>query len=213
MDNTIADDKRQSLTVEENNCVTLSPESKALGHVFKQYRPRTIAEVQELIGIKLPEAAIPAVGSVSCRAPALATGFVAPDAVMAEDPDIRHRARALAYLAAREFVHGRTVGLEHWRDTLDSFVRGTIAVVNVALLWDIDVENGATLTIAGNVHGLHVRDIRLHGTGRIACLGPVTIRAASIVGRIPVFPVPIVSVEAGTLGRQTQRRSGAGRSR
>jgi hypothetical protein len=65
---------------------------------------------------------------------------------------------------------------------LNKFLDVTKSVINVAFLQDIEVADGATLTISANTHAVYARNVVVHRTGRIVCQGSVTFRINSLEG-------------------------------
>lgn len=173
----------QNLVIDSDECVNLTPESPRFKDLVQQFRPQSIAEVRRLLG---PSAS----GSTErcCMPSALTANLPSPDALMSEDPQERTRARMQAVTAARAYVQAAdTRDFKHVEPLLDRFIEISKPVLHGFQFADIDIANGATLTLTYNVHLLYAAAIRMHGTGRMVCKGPTTIRASSVSGRIPVF--------------------------
>lgn len=190
------------LRLEEDESVTASPGSARFAKYYRQYRPQSIDEVRELIGIT---AEIPHQHADCCHTPAvLASRLVTPGELEAKDDATRHVARELAHAAGRAYVRGvSTVGLEQWKPVLDKYVVLGGAIINILELGDIDIANGATLTLSVSTQGLYANHITMHGSGRIVCHADVAIRATSLKGVSPI----IVASTAGTAVAAVQEGS------
>jgi hypothetical protein len=189
--------------LEENESVTASPSSARFAKYYRQHRPQTIDEVRELIGIT---AEVPHEHVACCHTPdVLASRLVTPGDLEAKDDATRHLARDLAHAAGRAYVRGiSTVGLEQWKAVLDKYVVIGGAIIYILKLGDIDIANGATLTLSANTHGLYANHITIHGSGRIVCQRDVTIRSTSLQGIIP----PVVTSTAGAAAAAAAREVG-----
>ena len=191
------DHGRHDLSLEENESVTASPSSARFAKYYHQHRPQTIDEVRELIGIT---AEVPHEHVACCRTPdVLASRLVTPGDLEAKDDATRHLARDLAHAAGRAYVRGvSTVGLEQWKAVLDKYVVLGGAIIYILELGDIDIANGATLTLSANTHGLYANHITIHGSGRIVCQRDVAIRSTSLQGISP----PVVTSTAGAAAQE-----------
>lgn len=185
-------EKRPDLRVGENDHLTLGPDSATWRHVFRRVQTRSIDEVREYLGPKVAE------GSASrcCPDPELAARVVTPEELESDEPEARAAARSLVYRAARAYVRSADpTPLAHWRPAIDRYLElyKVVPQLNVAFLKDIDVADGATLTLTASVHAVLANAVRIHGTGKIRCLGSVTFTIHSLEGvtGIKVKPVPI----------------------
>jgi len=173
----------QNLVIEADECVTLTPESQRFKDIVQQYRPQTIAEVRKLIG---PSQAVDASGkpTQACCMPAQQIASLPdPDALASEDPQVRFNARLQAAAAARAYVQAPDAqNVKYLEPLLDRYIQITRPILWGFLFADIDIYSGATLTLGPTAHLLFANNIRMHGTGRIVCKGPTTMRATSISG-------------------------------
>lgn len=179
---------RQNLTLEEGECVSLSPESRRFSQAFRELRPRSIDEVRETLGVSNPGAHA-ATSSACCLPPELTSTLITPEQLESEDREVRANARALAYTAARAYTHAFDIAaLAPWRPVMDRYIELTRPFINVALLLDIDIAAGATLTLSKQTHVLQANRITIHGNGRLVCKGHTTIKAKSVEGvrRLPL---------------------------
>jgi hypothetical protein len=174
----------QNLIIEADDCVTLTPDSPRYKDAIQQYRPQTIAEVRKLIGPSPASAG--GTSSPSCCLPLeLTASLPDPDMLTAKDEQVRFRARMLAATAASAYVRAAdTRDFKQFEPALDRFIQLSKPILFSFLFADIDIASGATLTLAKNAHILFAANIRMHGTGRIVCKGPTTIRATTVNGRI-----------------------------
>lgn len=171
------------LKLEADECATLSPDSERFKHALVQVRPRSAEEVRKLLGLSDESAAaVRAAGGGCCdthRAPA---GSAEADDLEAEDPDIRQSARALTYSAFNAYVYGSAKNVEHLTPVFERYLEVSKAVLNTFHLADIEVMDGATLTIAANTHAIYANKVIIHRTGRIVCHGPTTFKIHSLEG-------------------------------
>jgi hypothetical protein len=186
------DVSKDGLRVEPGETVVLSPTSSRFKAVYERLQPKTIAEVRAAIG--LSEASAKAVASRRCCEDSVATAAVmTPDDLEHSDPEVAKRAQALTYAVAAEYVRAPDVAhLANWVPALDRFINLWQASLNVATFEsDIDVADGATLTISRSTHAVRANAVRIHGTGRIVCEGDVTFKIASLEGvATATTPVP-----------------------
>ncbi|MFI6623109.1 hypothetical protein [Streptomyces sp. NPDC050528] len=178
-------DAAQDLTLEYEECVTLAPDSKRFTSAFRQLHPRSIDEVREALGINsLGEQAKPI--PACCLPSELGRTLITPAQLESDDPETRADARALAYTAARLYTQSLDPSsLLQWKPVLDRFIELTGAVINAAMLRDIEIADHATLTLSRTTHTLIARNIKIHGNGRLVCQGPVKIKAYSVEGLQP----------------------------
>jgi hypothetical protein len=187
----------QTLRIEEGDTVTLSPNSRMFGQLYRQVRPRSIDEVRKLLG---PSAA-PSyhLASCNCRAPELASNLISVADLESEDRAVAVRARELAHLAAREYVRGDHTTLTHWKPVLNRYLEITKSVINILTLADIEVHDRATLNISSTTHALFANRVMLFGTGSISCKGPTTFRVSSFEGKIRLRLSPASSIDVPRL--------------
>lgn len=177
-----ANAKRADIKVEAGECAVLSPDSARFRSYYKQVRPRTIDEVRHVIGLSA-EAAKAAAEQGCCRPTAGLTSIPDAEDLDSKDDEARFNARSLAYQAAAQYISSpNPKSLGHWTPVLDKFLDVTKSVINVAFLQDIEVADGATLTISANTHAIYARNVVVHRTGRIVCQGSVTFRINSLEG-------------------------------
>jgi hypothetical protein len=184
----------QNLVLEADECLTLTPDSPRFKDAVERVRPQTIAEVRRILGPSVdagPNTPHPA----CCLAPELSGGFPDPDALTSADPQVRYRARQLAQAAASAYVRAADVSqLRLWEPLLDRFIQLNKASLAIFRFADIDIANGATLTLGVTTHALYAGNIRMYGTGRIVAKGPKTIRSASLSG--PTRPHIVGTINA-----------------
>ena len=100
-----------------------------------------------------------------------------------QDPEIRAAARSATYQAFNAYVHSpNPAAMAHMVPAFDRYLDISKAVINIAYLSDIEVADGATLTISKNTHVVNARRIIIHRTGRIVCHGSTTFRVTSVEG-------------------------------
>ncbi|MGW4895335.1 hypothetical protein ACWEQL_24150 [Kitasatospora sp. NPDC004240] len=173
----------QNLRLEANERIVVSPDSPRFAGGYRQVRPRTIDEVRKLLGpANVPEHAVRADG-LRLRTGELTKRLLRPEDLDVKDPIARGEARTLAYLAAREYVHAASpAALKQWRPAIDRWLADVRPIIHIFTAGDIDIADGATLTLSASTQGLVARRIRMRGRGRIVCLGNVKISAVSVEG-------------------------------
>jgi len=149
----------------------------------------------------LSEEAAQAVAEQTCCRPSTATAALVPAAdVTSEDDQVRFRARQVAYDVSREYLSSANPSyLAPWQASLDAFIVATKAVLHLAFLGDIDVTNGATLTISSNTQVLYANNVVIHGSGKIVCKGPVKFKISSLKGDL-VFKTGVGLASAAVKG-------------
>ena len=175
----------QDLTLEEGESYTLSPDSRRLKGVFKQVNPRAAAEVRSVLGLtEDAQKAVQANGGGCCKGPQAPAATASAEDLSADDPQVRADARRLTYQAFNAYVYGGSPSrVAHLEPVFDQYLAINKAILNIATLNDIEVFDGATLTIAPSVHAVYANKVIIHRTGRIVCLGAKTWRIASLEGR------------------------------
>jgi hypothetical protein len=177
-------DKPPDISVHEGDSLTLLPDSKTLANAFRTIRPRTINEVREVLGPRLPTE-FRARTLVSLRPPELAVGFPSLADLESKDSEERIRALRLAKTATRLYAMAIHDVMPDWKDIIDRYIQLIMPQIVVGTFGDIDVADRATLTIVPTVDAIYANSIRLHGTGKIVCQGPKTFRARSFEGPPP----------------------------
>lgn len=185
-----------NLILEADECLTLTPDSPRYKDAIEQYRPQTIAEVRKLLG---PSSSVdkPTTTTMCCLPPELTGSLPAADALSSSNDQERFSARLQTAAIAGAYVRAADVTpFKQFEPLLDRFIQVNKAILYSFLFADIDIGNGATLTLAKNTHILFAGNIRMHGTGRIVCKGPTTIRATTLNGKIRT--TLIGSIDAAT---------------
>ncbi|MFF1908726.1 hypothetical protein [Kitasatospora sp. NPDC058218] len=173
----------QNLRLEANERLVVSPDSPRFAAGYREVRPRSIDEVRKLLGPgNVPDSALRA-DHLRLRTNELTKRLLRPEDLEVKDPIARGEARNLVYLAAREYVHAAsTATLKQWRPAIDRWLADVRPILHIFTAGDIDIADGATLTLSANTQGLVARRVRMHGSGRIVCLGNVKISAVSVEG-------------------------------
>ncbi|MFN9456014.1 MAG: hypothetical protein ACK6D7_01345, partial [Acidobacteriota bacterium] len=159
-------------------------ESERFRAAFRQMKPRSIDEIRQLVGVS------PSVAAFSSAQPGATPGcgcskpsrFRNIDELDSPEPAVRGKALSAARLDARNYVRSGARASASQKAFLDRYVQLTDAVLNLAFLADIEIQDGATLVIAPGTHALYARNIRIHGSGRIVCQGPITINCQNFNG-------------------------------
>ena len=173
------------LLVEEGNAITISADSKYCGNFIRQIRPKSTKELRQFIGVSIRADSKDVSRDACCLPPTLQESIPSVDDLDHKDPEIQRRASQQARDALQLIVQGQDSAiLRLYQSVTDRFLEKTRAVISIALIQDIEVQNRAVLTFAPNIHAVLARDIRLFGTGRLDCKGPKTFRARSMEGKI-----------------------------
>src|SRR6266478_5470486 len=165
----------QSLTLEPGECVTLSPDSSRFKQIYQQVYPRSADEVRDSLSLSTDAfEAVRKAGICDCFAKPPASTVAAED-LDSSDPATRAAALSLTHRALNAYVYGTNpAALAYLGPAFDRYLRLNKAVINIAVLLDIEVSDGATLTISASTHVVKARKIIIHRTGRIVVLGSTT---------------------------------------
>lgn len=194
-------DGRPNVDLAEGESMTLTPDSRRYGPIYKEFRPTRLAELQELIGVRTTDTDRSLQGRC-CVNEALQSTVLMPEHLQDSDPVSRARADRLTYLATSEYLTGKASQLKAWEPVIDAWIRLRKPILQIAYLNDIVVANKATLTLSANTHALYAHTITIVGSGRINCLGPTKIKATSLEGRRFLISQTVAqSATAGSLVR------------
>jgi hypothetical protein len=170
----------------------LAPDSQRFSTFYQRVYPRGIDEVRSLLGFT--ESASQAVQASGCQKYCNPPALYSPDSLTSGDPAIRRRSKETAVAAAYRYVMGVDVGsLAQWKPLLDRYIEIGKVVINIILLQDIEISNGATLVISASTNALYANNIKIHGSGRMWCQGNISIRCTTLQGviRRPFDPAAI----------------------
>lgn len=192
-------DDAQALSLDTEECATLSPDSGRFLKAYRRVNPRSASEVRTLLGLT-PEASKALQESGQCCTPiTLPAITAAAQDLDHEDPAIRMAARSATYQAFNAYVRSANpASMAHMVPAFDRYLDISKAVINIAYLSDIEVADGATLTISKNTHVVNARRIIIHRTGRIICRGSTTFRVTSVEGLRRDY---VLANNAGTLAK------------
>ena len=198
-------DEAQPLSLDSGECTTLSPDGGRFQKAFRRVNPRSAAEVRGLLGLT-PEAAKALHESGQCCMPnAMPASTPAAEDLDHQDPEIRAAARSATYQAFNAYVRSpNPAAMAHMVPAFDRYLDISKAVINIAYLSDIEVADGATLTISKNTHVVNARRIIIHRTGRIVCHGSTTFRVTSVEGLRRQY-VSVNAVAAATVAMRDMK--------
>jgi hypothetical protein len=192
-----------SLSLEADERVTLAPDSPRFKGVYQQVQPRSADQVRELLGFSDTVAEGLAKSRARFGPERLPAATAAAENLDAKDMATRAQARGVTHEAFRAFVRGSNVdALAHMKPAFDRYLEINKAVINLCILNDIEVADGATLTISASTHVVRARKIIIHPTGRIVCNGSTTFKIVSLEG---LRPKPVVTGPRAT-GVRTLRQ-------
>lgn len=173
---------KQNLDITAGQHVVLSPSSPQFQHAYQIVHPQTIDQVREILSSAVPQRATvrrrlsPAVTALAAK-PIHIQDLHAPHA------GVLRAARTQAYQVAHEYVHHPDVSsLAAWKPVLDQYLVLSKATLNLAVLLDINIADGATLTISKNTHALYARNVTIHGHGKIVCQGKCSFKLKTLKG-------------------------------
>ncbi len=179
----------KDLIVEAGNQINLSYQSETFKPSYKVIALKSIDEVKEHIGVahetvnafenQFQEFCQPA-----GLANAIKTRVVSVEELRSEDPQLRNEALGLTHAVARQYIYGNSNKLSHWKGTLDAYILDAGVKLNIAVLNDITVNSGATLTVLIDTHAVVANRIRIFEGGQIVCNGPKTFNCTSFEGNI-----------------------------
>jgi hypothetical protein len=179
------------LQVESGESVLLSPTSARFQAAYQQIRPQTIDQVRLVLGFS--ENAVKALQAAgTATAPAMATAgttlrtlsaVIPASDLVATDATTRLQARDLAYQAAGAYITSpNPAHFSQMVPVLNQYLIDAKAILNIISLLNIDVADGATLTISKNTHALYANNIVIHGSGKIVCQGRITFKVSTVQG-------------------------------
>jgi hypothetical protein len=170
-----------SISLAPGERLVLSPRTRGFREAYSQVRPRTADELRELVGLSAEEtAAFQAKGG--WRDPPF-DETVHPEELRSPDDTTRQRAWTLTAQALRQYIHSvQPAALDHMALAIAEFLQLNDATLNVAALQDIEVGDGATLSISDTTHLVTAGKITIHSTGRIVCSGALKMTATSFEG-------------------------------
>ena len=174
----------RSLRVEAGECVVLSPQSDRFREHYRRAQPRTAKEARGLVGLSEEMATSLTNAGVCCQQIEQPAGFPAPDDLESEDDSVR--AVAFDNAARGLFAYLLTTTPELLvpnESSIERYLELTRPELNLVSLEDIEVADGATLTISEDTHLVEANKIVLHGSGAINCSGFTKMSVQSMEGR------------------------------
>jgi hypothetical protein len=173
-------DETPSLRVEKGEKVTLAFESQRFKGSFRKVRPRSANEVRQLVGLSDGMAQTLRERGV-CRHEASPAAIVSADELDSSDKSVRGRALAITEKALYDYLYAVSAApLAQMESAIGRYLEIADVVLNVAVLQDIEVADGATLTIPANTHVVEANKIILHGSAQIDCVALTKFRVKSI---------------------------------
>lgn len=177
------DDRPRSLRTESGETVVLSPSSDRFRDHYRRVHPRSAKEAREVIGLSDEMACALRNSGACCQPDDHPSAAPAPDELESEDENERGRAfddvgRGFAsYLTTTspELLGPMEPAMTH-------FVELTKLELNLVTLQDIEVADGATLTISEDTHLVEANNIVIRGAGQIKCSGFTKMNVNSIEG-------------------------------
>ena len=171
----------QSMRVEPGERVVLSPKSKRFRENYRQVHPRTAKEVRNTIGLSEEMAKTLHERGVCCQQ-SMNSSVIVP----AEELDSPHdavRARALDITEKALYSYVCSVNpavMVQMEPAIGRYLEIINVMLNIVTLQNIEVADGATLTISSDTHLVRANKIIIHGTGKIDCSGFTKFNVTSI---------------------------------
>ena len=176
----------QDVVVKAGETVILSPDSSSFKASVKQYKPKTIEEVRNLLGITLkPTVKTPVVQSAVLLHPDLKSVVFAAADLKSKVLETKRSATKFAYAAAKQYVQSADVSnMAHLTPVMDQYILNSNVLLNIFQFGNIEIANGGTLQVSKNTHAIYANAIKMHGTGKIVCKGAVSIHATTVQGKL-----------------------------
>ena len=185
MINSKYDSTAQTIRVEKGESVVLYPESQRFKECYGQVHPRTADEVREIIGISAETAKALREQGGCCQPSENFSAIIPAEELDSPDGAVRERAWNIAQTALTRYIYSANPkSLSQMEPLIERYLHITQAVLNIAVLPDIVVGSGATLTVSTNTHLVRANKIIIHDTGVILCSGFTKITAASLEGGV-----------------------------
>lgn len=173
----------QSMRVEAGECVVLSPESQRFKENYRQVRPRTAKEVRTLIGLSEEMAKTLHERGVCCPQSMNPSAIVPAEELDSPDDAVRARALDITDKALYSYVCSvNPAVMVQMEPAIGRYLEIVNVVLNIVTLPNIEVADGATLTISSDTHLVEANKLIIHGTGRIDCSGFTKFNVTSIEG-------------------------------
>lgn len=173
----------RTLRVETGECVVLSPQSDRFREHYRRVQPRTATEVRNLIGLSDEMARSLRERGVCCQQHDRPVGFPAPNELDSEDELVRGRAFDNVAKGLYSFICSTTPELmAPIEPAIERFLEITKLELNLVSLQDIEVADGATLTVSDDTHLIEANKIIIHGDGQLKCNGFTKMNVNSIEG-------------------------------
>jgi hypothetical protein len=173
----------QSIRVEPGERVVLSPESQRFKENYRQVRPRTAKEVRNIIGFSEEMAKTLHEQGVCCQQFMNYSAIVRAEELDSLHDAVRARALAITDMALYNYVCSVSPAIMvQMEPAIGRYLELFNIVLYIVTLQDIEVADGATLTISSNTHLVEANKVIIHGTGRIDCSGFTKFNVTSIEG-------------------------------
>jgi hypothetical protein len=173
----------QSIRVESGERVILSPESQRFRENYRQVQPRTAKEVRRIIGLSA-EMAKTLHERGGCCQPSMSLSAIVPaEELDSPNDSIRARALDITDKALYSYVcSANPAGMVQMEPAIERYLEIINLVLNIVTLQDIEVADGAILTISSDTHLVEANKIIIHNAGRIDCSGFTKLNVISIEG-------------------------------
>jgi hypothetical protein len=173
----------QVLRVERGEQIVLSPESPRFQDHYQEIRPRSAAELREIIGLPVEVAQALHERGAYYQRTARSSKPVAAEDLDSRDDNVRVRAWTNTGNALRDYVYATDPQfLEQMEPAFAKYLGYSQIVLKVAVLPDIVVADGGTMLIPEGTDVVRANNIIIHGTGKIVCHVGTKIEANTIVG-------------------------------
>jgi hypothetical protein len=176
-------DRPPAVRAEPGETVALSPQSDRFSNHYRRVQPRSAREARELIGLSDEMTHALREHGACCQPDDKPYAAPAPEELESEDEQERGRAFEDA---GRSFATLLTTTspelLSPMEPAIARYLDLTKLELNVVTLQDIEVADGATLSISDDTHLVEANNIVIRGTGQIKCSGFTKMNVNSIEG-------------------------------
>jgi len=172
-----------SLRVEPGETAVLSPDSDRFRKHYRRVQPRSGKEARELIGLSDEMTHSLREAGACCQPSNQPSSFPAPHELESDNEEERGRAFDDVGRGFASFLTTTNPELlAPIEPAIERYLNLTRLELNVVALRDIEVADGATLTISPDTHLVEANNIVIRGSGQINCSGFTKMNVNSIEG-------------------------------
>lgn len=175
----------QSIYIESDESLVLSPESERFKENFRQVKPRTAIEVRKIIGLSEEMAKTLHQRGVCCQQSMNSSAIVPAEELDSPHDAVRARALDITDKALYSYVCSVNPALMvHMEPAIGRYLEIINLVLNIVTVYNIEVADGGILIVPSDTHLVEANNIIIHGKGRIDCSGFTKFDVTSIKGGV-----------------------------